>query len=572
MFLKSNRELYNCTDLTVVTALRIDAYELKGLLPLITKCINLERFELSKGGNYLEIPLGLLKMPKLKYLQFQQNYITVLQPSIIYAENLEVLDLTGNSIQEIPDHISGLKNLKELYLIKNPVKQIDEGILELKQLKTLHIGSGKFDKTPEVLTKLLPQLNEVWLDKKTEKEISKKHPEIHKEIPFCAFYAVKDLSLVRKLRNYFDEAKPGDRERACYLNLAMNNFEQAAAQADPKLIMNALNMKRFEVLRLCALDYIGAKFDDTNRDALKNAARLAVLGKLGINKNELRQKLKDHNISYTAKIDDKTTHVLVGQNPGEDVEIALNKGLYLLNEKNITDFWEAAEKPYILEMANESPEQIEAVSDMLLSGQEESINVAFSMFKQGGFPRSLITEVFIVYKTTSLSTQKEAERLIRQYGSAALIGKLKPYNFSFYHRQEESRTNRMIRELLKDCELDGIKLSRYLLKNFESGRSYLIKHLEEKAAIKFLKEMMDPDGDLDLADMDLQSLPPAFYALGDCLVSVSLKGNNLRSLSEDIIKMKTLKLINLRNNRQLQKKDALLQKLRESMPECIIAG
>lgn len=571
MILDGFQEIMDCKTPLEVLALRISAWDLEPALKKILSFSNLESFEASWGGNYNSIPKEILKLPKLKRLSFTKNQLSKIPEELVYAENLEYLDLSSNHINVIPSFLNMLKKLKELNLSANFIAEVDEeAFIGLKDLYSLNLSSAKFDALPDALLKLVPQLSELWLDKKTAGELKRKHSELYNNIPYIAQNKSAESKLLKKLQQQFQKEQLSSEMRALLLNLSGNNKEKIVAQASPEMILQACNFKSVEPIRLRALEYLGEQFSEAGKEALKKDAKLAVFGKLGINKNELRQKLKDHNIKYAAKIDATTTHVLFGQMPGTEAALAFEKGLYILNEKNIIDFWEAAEKPYMLEVANESPEQLESLSAMLLSAQEDSIAVALSMFKQGGFPKELLTELFIAYKTLTANTpaSREAERLLRQYGSAELIGKIKSAWSIFIYDCGEVATTRAINDLCKNTELDGLKFAKYVRRRFSGATNYLLKHLPEKEALAFLRELVDDKGTLNLSGMGLQSVPSSLFGLGSSLKKLLLCNNNIRKIPEQLKKLTDLKELDLRYNNMLTKDVNLRASLAACLPSC----
>jgi len=570
MLLTGFKEVMGCKTPLDVYALRVSPWDIKNALKKILSFSNLNSFEGVWGGSYDNIPKEILKLPKLAKLSFTKNQLSKIPEELIYAENLEFLDLSANKISQVPSFLNMLKHLKELNLSSNPITEIDEEFAELKQLYSLNLSTAKFEALPAPLLKLIPQLSELWLDKKTARELNRKYPELYHKIPYIAQNQSAEGKLLKKLQQQFQKEHTAPAMRALLLNLSANNKEKIAAQANPEMILQACNFKIVEPIRLRALEYLGELFSEEGKEALKKEAKLAVFGKLGIDKNELRQKLKDHHIKYAAKIDSTTTHVLFGQMPGEEAALAFEKGLYILNEKNIIDFWEAAEKPYMLEVANESPEQLESLGAMLLSAQEDSIAVALSMFKQGGFPKELLTELFVAYKTLASNTPtfREAERLLRQYGSAGLIGKFRSARGIFIYDCGESATTRSINDLCRNTELDGLKVAKYVRRRFSSATNYLLKHLPEKEAIALLRELLDKEGALNLSGMSLQSVPSALFALGVSLKKLLLSNNNIKKIPAQVKELTALKELDIRYNKALKKDENLKALLAEWLPNC----
>ncbi len=570
-FLDGYQAIISCKTPKAVTRVRISGYDLDAALRSIKTFESLEIFECSWGGTWSHIPDAILKLPKLKSLAFPRNYLRAIPPEIIYAEKLEVLDLSNNYIREIPSEISQLKYLEELNLDKNPIQEIDEAILELPQLQYLNISKAVFTQAPDILLKLIPKLQFLFLPRKLTLKLKATEAELLSQLPYFDQWTALEKKYIKKLMQ-MRRKKELDND---LLPLAANILAGAetkilAQQSLPKLL-RILNLKGLEILRLKTLEVLDQYISKEALEALEKDARVVVKGRLGINKNELRQKLKDHKIQYSAKLDDRSTHLLVGQLPGNDLDDALQKGLHIITEKNIIDYWESVENPYLLETAEIAPEQLDGLAAMLMSRQNDSIAVALEMFKQGGFPKSLLTELFIAYKSLldQPKIQRSIERLLRQYGSSDLIAALNLESGVFNYPLAELSTNSYLNKYAKVADLDSIKLARYVFKQFGGGAIYLIRKLPEAEALSFIETDLMKEGGLNLAQKGLNTLPPVVYKLGDKLRELNLQNNRISKVYEKIKAFSNLRVLDLRYNYSLQyHKDRLRTNLRQWLPHC----
>lgn len=556
-FLDGYEAIMSCKVPQKVKRVRIGGYELDAALRTIKTFKNLEQFECSWGGSWSHIPDSILKLPQLRYLSFPRNYLSEIPMEITYAENLEVLDLGHNNIQRIPQELASLKKLKILNLNKNPIQDIEEGVLEMKSLRHLKINKAIFTKLPEVLVQLIPKLDVLVLPRKLTTSLKKKYPELEAKVPYLYQWTSLEKKHLKKLEQTFMREDYADELQIFLFNLLAGRSEKIQHQSNTLKLLEAANFKGVEPIRLRALEFLSRSLEEEARSALTQSARICVQGRIGINKNELRQKLKSHNIQYTAKLDDKTTHYLVGQLPGKAVYEAKGKGIHLLTEKNIIDYWESVENPYLLEAAKESPEQLEGMAAMLTSNQVESISVALEMFRQGGFPKSLITELFVAYKCLMDKPvqEREAERLLRQYGSANLIAKLNMENALFSYKLGENTTSSYLSKYEKNTELDSIKMAKIVYQFFGNGILYLIRRLSQEEALKFMESELMKEGELDLSQKGLKTIPPIVYKLGDKLKKLNLKRNNIERILDKVKVFTALEVMDLRDNYALRKID-----------------
>lgn len=572
-FLDGYKAIMACKAPQKVKRVRIGGYELDAALRTIKTFKNLEQFECSWGGSWSHIPDAILKLPQLRYLSFQRNYLSEIPMEITYAENLEVLDLGQNNIQRIPQELASLEKLKVLNLDKNPIQEIEEGVLEMKALKHLKINKAIFTKLPELLLQLIPKLDVLVLPRKLTTSLKKKYPELAAKIPYLYQWTSLEKKHLKKLEQTFMRENYADELQIFLFNLLAGREEMVRQKGNKLKLLEATNFKGVEPLRLRALEFLSQGFEEEARSALNQSARVCVQGRMGINKNELRQKLKDHNIQYTSKLDEKTTHFLVGQLAGTSVYEAKEKGIHLLTEKNIIDYWESVENPYLLETAKESPEQLAGMAAMLTSNQVESISVALEMFRQGGFPKALITELFVAYKCLieQPAQAREAERLLRQYGSANLIAKLNMENALFSYKLGESTTTSYLNKYGKNTELDSIKMAKIIYRFFGNGLLYLIRRLAQEEALEFIESELMKAGELDLSRRGLKTIPPIIYKLGDKLKKLNLQSNNIDRILDKVKVFTALEALDLRYNYPLRRIDYKVRlQIKELLPACTV--
>ena len=83
---------------------------------------------------------GIDYFVKLKRLWAANNSIKKVD---IHFQNLDLLDLSGNGLFEVPD-LSGCPNLKELDLSKNKCRGVWSGLLTCTQLTKLNLSKNKY--------------------------------------------------------------------------------------------------------------------------------------------------------------------------------------------------------------------------------------------------------------------------------------------------------------------------------------------------------------------------------------------------------------------------------------------
>jgi len=93
---------------------------------------------------------SLKALKHLRYLSLQGEHIRSFSDSIaIFYKDLEVLNLSGNQIYELPENIGLLKKLKKLDLFGNDIERIPNSFGGLESLVYLDMVSSSFKELPE---------------------------------------------------------------------------------------------------------------------------------------------------------------------------------------------------------------------------------------------------------------------------------------------------------------------------------------------------------------------------------------------------------------------------------------
>ena len=106
------------------------------------------------SNSLIEIPESITKLTNLTQLDLSSNSLTEIPESITKLTNLTQLDLSSNSLTEIPESITKLTNLTQLYLNSNSLIEIPENITKLTNLTQLYLNSNSLTEIPESIMKL----------------------------------------------------------------------------------------------------------------------------------------------------------------------------------------------------------------------------------------------------------------------------------------------------------------------------------------------------------------------------------------------------------------------------------
>ena len=96
----------------------------------------------------------IFKLTELKELDISKNSLKNLPENFSELDHLESLNLRDNLLKKLPPSFSKLKNLKELDISKNPIKVLPENFSELDHLESLNINDTLLNTLPSCISKL----------------------------------------------------------------------------------------------------------------------------------------------------------------------------------------------------------------------------------------------------------------------------------------------------------------------------------------------------------------------------------------------------------------------------------
>ncbi len=355
-----------------------------------------------KGNKRTEIPEKIYQLKKLKSLFLTEFYVKNLSPNIGNLENLSFLGLSTIPILTLPENIQKLENLVQLAIYHSRIKKIPLSILRLKKLRNFHADK-----------KLKPL------------DVSKFLKEIRKqELP--DFLENAAFQFLFHKENSLDK-------------LSKRNLLKLSRFSSQKL-MTGITNTLYKTHSLSSESY-----------PIRRETDLALIGKTNLK----LQKVKAHLKNISKKITPQTTHVILGKFTGE-IESLASRDFVFVRENELNLWLQKQENPYLL---NSSEAEIENLSRLLLSLQNENIDIALQIMETGGVPEILLTDLIIVFKKLPASKQKRA---IRKLLSLHLSEKaLKVVSLKTGLLKAEDLEKKIL-ELTNETVLDGLKISKYL--------------------------------------------------------------------------------------------------------------
>lgn len=572
--MKQRITLYSIDDLETVedyeeiVCIRTNSYyKSKRFGELIGKCINLEELYFMESYFKVTIPMSILKLPKLQTLIFRGVEAHAILPFIGKMKSLKILGLQEHSFANFPKSLIDLPNLEELDFNNTKFGKDANGwalLNAIPSLKYINLLRAKLDSFPIEVTEQ-NSLSELAVPKKFYNHLIKKHPDFCANIPYLYSHGSLEKKYYSNLLNIARKHQYDWSFRVVLFNLLAENKDKLDRFASKEMILRTTDVRLLEIIRLKALEYYHHRWGKNTEQVLAQNAHLAVVGKVGINKQELRRKLKEQGIKYSSKITTKTTHLLLGQLSNGVYKEALEQQIPILSEQYVLEFINDNSDQYLVDDADVNTEHI---GQLLLSGQDENIMLALTLFKQGGFPKELLTELFLAYPLTyNTPMHRDSERLIRQYGSINLVDELKKNQIIFSKYASEVSIKRKLKNLQKRTELDCLKIARYGYQKYKKGFTFLLAELPIAESVQLLRERAEGTT-LSLAQIGLTTLPSSLFELEELEVLDLSYNYQLRSISTKLLpKLKRLKTLILKGNYNLLGNEKLFQKIKNLMPE-----
>lgn len=559
-------ELHEIEDYESITCIRTsNYYQSNHFEHLLGNCINLEEAYFLRSGFFkVALPKTLFDLPKLHTLVFNGAYWAIPE-HLHHLKQLKILGIQGVFLTHFPTGITELPLLEELDFSASKWDELANLSLltQLKQLQHLNLLRSGLTQILPILTQLT-HLNELLVPKSVYNKLVKKHPELCAKIPYLYSHSTLENKYGYTLLNICRKNKYDWGFRAILFNLLAGNAEKLEHLATKEAILKITDVKLLETLRLKALEYFGQRWNDIS---LHQGAHLTVAGKLGINKKELKAKLKEQGIKYSAKITNKTTHLLLGQLSHGIYQEALERNIPILTEQMVLSFIDNNSEQYLVGGLETNLQQVQQISSLLLSNQDENILLALALFKQGGFPLELLTDLFIAYKqSNNIEVKRETERLLRQYGSIALVDEVKKRHALLSKYSAEGSLSRKLKRLSNQTELNTLKIAWYAYEHYKKGISYLIKALPSEEKIAFLKSLIKDDC-LKLQQLGLTSLPPELFELKEIKVIDLSYNYQLASIPTKYMhNLQHLEQLVLRGNYKIRDNFKLIDKLKAALP------
>lgn len=554
------------------TTFSINYWEkLKAIPSEISLLQHLEQLSVYKNKSIKVYPPELADLPNLRHLSLRYNYLKHLPKVIGDLKHLETLNLSNNrflssckwealaqlpklkvlnlnyalqNFQELPSDIGKVTTLVELHIAGNKLQCLPNTIRHLQHLERLYCDANDFEGFPKVLAQL-PRLKYLQIPAAALHDLPDEALALQQieEVIFTA-KSQKDTPYIfafeRLLKNIRMHNTPPLQQR---LFLEIIRGDHAITDLSTEQLLHLLNCDIQEHMNQ-GLEELGERINRGRLGPYKVPQpldKIVIKGKLNGKVSELKRRLQKQGFQTGVKLTSDTTYVVVGNMPGNLLP-ALQQGTLFLTEQQLVAHLNHLQKPYLLSSnKNEGVDQIRA---LLQSEQPENILLALELMKSGGFPATLLTELFLIYK---FSKNQKIKR-----GIFALVGQYAPLDFLTALKSRKpigtgvSEVTRC-QNLVYYSELgnlDRCRIAFHLLKKGGYGQLFALFNLKTPNKKAYFSKLIQT-GYLSLASLELTHLPDDFHFLSG-LTQLDISYNKFTTVPPQLFQCTQLKSIYIR--------------------------
>jgi hypothetical protein len=389
----------------------------------ILKLQNLESLDLSGSlkkysGN---LPKEIFMNPNLKFLYLSNNAIKNLSIGIQNNQHLIELDLSNNPMSIFPEVLFHLTNLKILTVPASLINQLPFQIFELSSLELLKISGKNKEKYPKVTA---------------FEQFFKRHQKKKLEADYVDFV----LNIINNPR--------------LIETLDKGELVELLGSGVSSIMNAALNILEYKYL------------DITKENSLSKDSYVSTKGKISESKERLKQRLEKNNIFLQNKINDKTTHLILGPEAEfSKEELKILDHITLLTEKLFFSQWDLMDKPF-LEIEENATEQLNQIVNLINSNDDNLILVGLEILNSAGCPDDLLTDLFVLYKTSkNKRIKREALKFISRITNVDFLEDIQSRKPIFIKNQNSVILKNLLFYIEK-YNLDRAKIAKNMLDKF----------------------------------------------------------------------------------------------------------
>lgn len=466
--------------------------------------------------NLGSLPAEIGNFSNLRVLNLEHNNLTELPEEIGLLKNLTTLNISINRLTSLPHSMKNLTKLISLNVNRNDLENLPEIFEYMTSLKTLEAKMNKLNTLPQTL-RYTPLIN---LDLRKNGFVFAPNVIFHMPSLINIQGILSDsYTSPSEIQNSFNKAFEKTELETDIYREAFSLLTSAPEELPNLSLSSLLAITRinFPTIRHIAISLL---LEKSNNQPLEAGSVVSVLGNINLSKTEIKEKLTDNKINYLPAVSATTTHIIVGTNPKNVGDIDDKKSYTIWTEKDLNDFFNTIEKPYLLEITDDSKEQQEQLSRLITSSDADNVALGLQIIKGGGVPENMIDELFYAFKMCEEAKIKnDIKKIILLNTSPNIVEVLNKRDHLFnpdkanrtyvdkYHVEKE-----LYKTLKKYSSFSEIinweKIAYLLYQNFGFGSRYIFTYGEKGSQIK--KEVLQSaivDSKLDFNAIYIKGKP-----------------------------------------------------------------
>lgn len=545
----------------------ITAYEagLKSISPAVAQLKKLKEIQLLDNP-LMEFPEELLNL-KLDNAELEFKRLAAFPSYLEKLSNLKKLVLSSIKVKRIPKEISHFKDLEDLCIKHGEIEVIDREIGSLNKLHSLEIRDTPVTSLPAEIAQL-HNLRTLYVS--DNKQLAHLPEDVFTLPKLERVSFAKNGFPGTEAAKLFEEglkAKTEKRRLAVFLALLQRNNDYVAAHGTFEDALAALN-SGVGMLRSNSLIWIGnqvqASFSD---NPITAGSEVFILGKFSKSNTDIKSEVEALGAAVSTKFSPKTTHILVGEKPGDKWNGVNSVTIQWFTEAVLHKSDAVENTP--MEIAEDFPQ--EQIQSLLLSPEDSNVSMALELIEEYRAVAAFEAELFISYQyATDKDVKKQIQNLIKRNCSedlqSALAGK---YGFK---SASEKKIGEYILTLFEKAGLDKLKVAYTIFRKtnhkayqflLEFGTSEMKKQVMESfidtyEGVQNKKEegLIQLEGTIPNEIVELKNrikklswrggkeLPLCITQL-DLLESLDVAMSGLSKLPKEIANLKNLKTLNI---------------------------
>lgn len=374
------------------------------------------------------------------------------------------------------------------------------------------------------------------------------------------------MGRVNNLLAGFVRMRTPSRRRIIEANLMFGDEARAEKLASTQELMSALD-NNVAMVREAALRCLERRLENpiARAHAGLEGARFALLGKTNFDKKQIAAKLGERGAKLVPKLDDATTHVIVGTAPAGKQMLVGDRPVVL--ESHLRDLFstpaamgskkgaDVSTRGPKMASATQSLDR-DAIAAALRSRDEARTLTALARLKESTAPRELLVDLVIVAQDVELGAKPraEAKKLIALSGLASLDAAYRDYlrsSLLLTSLGETKRSERIAVFAAASEVIDPLELAHLLVARARVGLGYVFERgaaSEIDRALEAVIARSDDKKTLDLSVCELGAVPERIGKLHS-IETVNLSSNHLTRWPEPLGNMAALRRLDLSTNR-----------------------